>query len=118
MQSVIATLFGLIASATGLLIAKTAGVGVHFGMALWVVSLWAGVFVTAFLCPKKKATWFKSHFPAWVVVTIVITLGAFIYGGTFAGFSLWLKFPIAFAMSAGSMFMIWLAPKVSRRPSV
>ena len=118
MQSVIATLLGLIVSATCLLIGKVARVEIYVGMSIWVLALWTGVFVTAFLCPKKNATWLKSHFPAWVVVTIVIILGAFIYGATFASFPLWLKFLIAFVMSAGSMLMIWLAPKVSRRPSV
>lgn len=118
MQSVIATFLGLIAAVTILLMVRVLGIGAFAGIGIWVLALWIGVFTTAFLCPKKNATWLKSHLPAWVVVTIVITLGAFIYGPFFAVLPLVIKIPIALAMSAGSMFMIWIAPKVSKRPSV
>ncbi len=118
MQSIIATLLGLIASVTGLLIAKALGVGSVAGIFLWVLCLWIGVFITAYLCPKKNATWLKSHLPAWIVATIIIVLGALVYGAVFAIFPLWIKVPIAFLMSTGTMFMIWIAPKLSKRPSV
>ncbi|MFC7291493.1 hypothetical protein [Hirschia litorea] len=118
MQSIIATFLGLIVSMTLLLIARGVGAGSLVGIGFWVIALWCGVFATAFLCPKKNATWFRSHLPAWIVVVVIITIGAFVYGAVFAVLPLWFQFPIAMAMSAGSMFLIWLAPRVSKRPSV
>ncbi|ACT59920.1 hypothetical protein [Hirschia baltica] len=118
MQSIIATFLGLIAAVTILLMAKVAGVGMIVGIGLWILALWLGVFITVFLCPKKNATWLKSHLPAWIVATIIIVLGALVYGAIFAIFPLWIKIPIAFLMSAGTMCMIWIAPKLSKRPSV
>ncbi len=118
MQSVISTFIGLVVAMAVLLLARVAGVGLVAGIGLWVAAIFLGAFITAFLCPKKNATWLRSRMPAWIVVAVIIVLGAFVYGAAFAQFPLWLKFIIAFSMSAGSMMMIWLAPKVSRRPSV
>lgn len=121
MQSIISLFAGLIVSLAGLLMTKGAimsGATVQWtSLVGWVVSLWIGVFITAYLCPKKNATWLKSHVPPWVVATVVLVIGALIYGDSFRQVPIWLQFLIALAMSGGSMALIRLAPKLSKRPS-
>jgi hypothetical protein len=119
MQSVIAFMFGAVLALGIMLLTKGAimsGAPVSWSAIIgWTISLWSGVFLAAFLSPMKNATWLKSKCPPWGVATIVLTLGALVYGPIFHDLPFVLLCVVSMLMSAGCVFVIWLAPKVSKR---
>jgi len=100
MQSVIALFLGLILALGGMLLTKGAVMSglplFPTGLVGWVVSLLGGVFLTT-------------------VALVVLGIGTFVYGAVFRALPLVGQVIVSMLMSSGCLFVIWIAPRVSRR---